>query len=203
MRSSCLTPHFAFLAHRLCTGVVAGNLLDPGPQWGREQPWHGRAHDPGVADVAVPSYSCSASPSRQWCPRFVAGGARSRRDRRRSPAQVRRGRRAQRLAGRCSAAAPVVWARLGLRASGAIGVDGRRGRDVAYRRRGAGAAVSLSRGEALRLGPVALASVFAGVTRVELSLQLGTVSPAVMRIPSLIQQISTPAMAWCRIERCD
>jgi hypothetical protein len=74
---------------------------------------------------------------------------------------------------------------------------------VAYRRRGAGAAVSLSRGEALRLGPVALASVFAGVTRVELSLQLGTVSPAVMRIPSLIQQISTPAMAWCRIERCD
>jgi putative ABC transport system permease protein len=119
-------------------------------------------------------------------------------------ARVGRGRRAQRLAGRWPLPRPVSlgaarpFARPARSASMAAAVG-----DVAYRRRGAGAAVSLSRGEALRLGPVALASVFAGVPRVELSLQLGTVSPAVMRILSLIQQISTPAMAWCRIERCD
>jgi hypothetical protein len=46
-------------------------------------------------------------------------------------------------------------------------------------------------------GPVALASVFAGVPHAELSLQIGTVSPALMRILSLIRADFDAAVGWC------
>jgi hypothetical protein len=44
------------------------------------------------------------------------------------------------------------------------------------------------------LRPVPLASVFAGVPHVELSLQVGSVSPAVMRILSFVSADFDPAI---------